>query len=108
DYDFNSDTFNLEHVLPQNPGAGWEQFSEEEIEAMVFRLGNMTLLQSSANRDQGNEAYAAKRPVYTASGFAVTCKLAEENAEWTPERLAARQTWMAKQATAIWRLARLP
>ncbi len=107
DYDFNSDTFNLEHVLPQNPGAGWDQFSEEEIEAMVFRLGNMTLLQSSANRDQGNEDYATKRPVYAQSGFAVTRKLAQENAEWNPERLAARQAWMAKQAIAIWQISQL-
>lgn len=107
DYDFNSDTFNLEHILPQNPGAGWEQFSEEEIEAMAFRLGNMTLLQSSANRDQGNDDYAAKRPAYAQSGFAVTRKLAEENSEWTPERIATRQTWMAKQATAIWRITQL-
>ncbi|MDX2043236.1 MAG: DUF262 domain-containing protein [Acidobacteriota bacterium] len=107
DYDFNSDTFNLEHVLPQNPGAGWDQFSEEEIEAMVFRLGNMTLLQSSANRDHGNEDYATKRPVYAQSGFAVTRKLAQENAEWNPERLAARQAWMAKQAIAIWQISQL-
>lgn len=107
DYDFNSDTFNLEHVLPQNPGAGWEQFSEEEIEAMAFRLGNMTLLQSSVNRDQGNDDYTAKRPVYAASGFAITRKLAEENAEWNPERLAKRQAWMAKQATAIWQISQL-
>ncbi len=107
DYDFNSDTFNLEHVLPQNPGADWKQFSEEEIESMVFRLGNMTLLQSSANRDQGNDNYTTKRPVYANSGFVVTRKLAEENAEWNPERIAARQSWMAKQAIAIWQISRL-
>lgn len=107
DYDFNSDTFNLEHVLPQNPGTDWKQFSEEEIETMVFRLGNMTLLQSSANRDQGNDNYTTKRPVYANSGFVVTRKLAEENAEWNPERIAARQSWMAKQAIAIWQISQL-
>ncbi|MFN0120222.1 MAG: DUF262 domain-containing protein, partial [Blastocatellia bacterium] len=55
EYDFDSATFNLEHILPQNPGTGWEAFSEEEIEAMVFRLGNLSLMQSADNRRQGNE-----------------------------------------------------
>ena len=107
DYDFESDAFNLEHVLPQNPGAGWEAFSEEEIEALAFRLGNMTLLQGGQNKDLGNADYAAKRPVYAASNFALTRKLAEENADWTPERLATRQNWMARQATTIWRITQL-
>lgn len=107
DYDFDSDTFNLEHILPQNPGAGWDAFTEEEIEALVFRLGNMTLMQAGQNRNAGNDDYAAKRPAYAASGFALTRKIAEENADWTPERIAARQNQMARQATSIWRIAQL-
>jgi len=107
EYDFDSDAFNLEHVLPQHPGAGWEAFTEEEIEALVFRLGNITLLQAGQNRDLGGADYAAKRPVYAASGFALTRKIAEENADWTPERIAARQNRMARQATSIWRIAQL-
>lgn len=107
DYDFDSDTFNLEHILPQNPGAGWEAFTEEEIEALVFRLGNLTLMQAGQNRNAGNEDYAAKRPAYAASGFALTRKIAEENADWTPERIAARQNQMARQAISIWRIAQL-
>ncbi len=107
EYDFDSDTFNLEHVLPQNPGAGWEAFTEEEIEAMVFRLGNMTLMETGKNRDLGNLDYAAKRSVYAASVFALTRTLAQETANWTPERIAARQSWMARQATSIWRIAQL-
>jgi hypothetical protein len=107
EYDFDSESFNLEHILPQHPAAGWEAFTEEEIEALVFRLGNMTLMQTSANRNQGNEDYAAKKTAYAASGFTVTRKIAEENTDWTPERIEARQNWMAKQATSIWRVAQL-
>jgi hypothetical protein len=95
------------NVLPQHPADGWEQFSEEEIEALVYRLGNMTLMLASANRAQGDDDYASKRPAYAASGFELTRKLAEENAEWTPGRIAARQTWMSRQAAAIWRIAQL-
>ncbi|MBL8208390.1 MAG: DUF262 domain-containing protein [Blastocatellia bacterium] len=107
DYDFDSESFNLEHILPQHPESGWDAFTEEEVEAMVFRLGNMTLLQTSANRNQGNEDYAAKKTAYAGSGFTLTRKIAEENTDWTPERIDARQNWMAKQATSIWRVAQL-
>ena len=107
DYDFDSDSFNLEHILPQNPDADWEAFSEEEIEAMVYRLGNMTLMKSGANKDAGNANFASKKAAYATSGFTLTRKVAEDNADWTPARLAARQQWMANQATSIWRIAQL-
>jgi hypothetical protein len=107
DLDFTSDTFTLEHVLPQNPRSGWESFTDEVAEALVYRLGNMTLIQGGANRDLGNAAYSAKRAAYEQSGFAITRQIARDHAEWTPERIASRQSWMATQATSIWRLGQL-
>ncbi|MBE9075979.1 DUF262 domain-containing protein [Romeria aff. gracilis LEGE 07310] len=106
-YDFDSDRFNLEHVLPQNPEVGWEAFSDDEAEAMVYRLGNMTLCETKLNRDLSNADYSRKREGYQRSNFLLTQKIAVENADWTPERVAARQSWMAKQATAIWRIPQL-
>jgi hypothetical protein len=105
--DFDSDSFTLEHILPENPEAGWEVFSDDELEALVYRIGNLTLLPKGANKDLGNASYAVKRPVYAASSFGITQKIAGDNADWTPERLAARQNWMAHQATAIWRIEQL-
>lgn len=105
DYSFTSDSFNIEHVLPQHPESGWDAFSDAEHEAMVYRLGNMTLLQAGSNKDLGNAPYEAKRAAYAASGFAITRRIAEEHVEWTPERVAGRQAWMAAQATSIWRVA---
>lgn len=107
DYDFTSDAFTLEHVLPQNPLTGWDGFTDEEAETLVYRLGNLTLMQAGTNRDLGNAQYPAKRMAYAESGFAITRRLAQESAEWTPERIAARQVWMANQATSIWRIAQL-
>ncbi len=105
--DFASDSFNLEHILPENPEEGWDAFSEDEEEALVYRLGNLTLLTNSANKRLGNSTYPIKRPVYADSSFQITRKVAEENADWNPERLAARQNWMANQATSIWRIDQL-
>jgi len=107
DLDFDSDTFNIEHVLPQNPQQGWQAFPEEETESYVYRLGNMTLLRNSQNCDLANGDYTTKRQVLQQSNFQITRGLADENADWTPERLAARQRGMANQATAIWRIAQL-
>ncbi len=106
-HDFASDSFNIEHVLPQNAPDGWGGIGNDDAEALVYRLGNMTLLQAGANRDLGNLDYAQKRPMYQQSGFAITRKLGDDHAEWTPDRIAAQQNWMATQATAIWRIAQL-
>lgn len=107
DYSFTSDAFNIEHVLPQNAPDGWGGFGNDDAEALVYRLGNMTLLQASANRDLGAVVYDQKRAIYEQSGFAITKKLANDNSEWNPERIAAQQNWMATQATSIWRIAQL-
>ncbi len=106
-YDFASDAFNIEHVLPQNAPDNWGGIGNDDAQALLYRLGNMTLLQTGANRDLGNAEYALRRATYKQSGFAITKKLGDENAEWTPERIAAHQYWMATQATAIWRIAQL-
>ncbi|MBF0436467.1 MAG: DUF262 domain-containing protein [Magnetococcales bacterium] len=107
DYSFVSDTFNIEHVLPQNAPDGWGGFGNDDADALIYRLGNMTLLEEGANRDLGTMAYEQKRQVYRQSNFAVTRKLANDHAEWTPEQIAAHQNWMSHQATAIWRIAQL-
>ena len=107
DYDFESDSFNVEHILPQNPELGWDTFNDEEVEAMIYRLGNMTLLKKGTNKNLGNEAFSVKKPVFSESQFELTRKIAEENADWTPERISARQKALAKMATSVWRIAQL-
>lgn len=107
DCDFESDAFNLEHVLPENPADGWNGFSDEDVEAMTFRLGNLSLMKTSENKDLGNKPYSEKRLTYAVSAFAITRKIAEDYTDWTPERIAARQRWMANQATALWRVDQL-
>jgi hypothetical protein len=107
DYSFVSDAFNIEHVLPQNALDGWGEFGNDDADALVYRLGNMTLLQAGTNRDLGTADYAQKRTVYQQSSFAITQKLANDNVEWKPDRIAAQQNWMATQATAVWRIAQL-
>lgn len=107
EYSFTSDGFNVEHVLPQNAPDGWGGIGNDDADTLVYRLGNMTLLQTGANRDLGTAAYNTKRATYQHSTFHITRKLAEDNSEWTAERIVAHQNWMAAQATAVWRIPQL-
>jgi Protein of unknown function (DUF1524) len=105
--DRENQAFTVEHVLPQNPEEGWDQFSEADITACVYRLGNMTMLERGENGDVANSAFEIKRPVYTGSEYAMTRAIAESQDGWTPDTIDQRQRKMAQAATAIWRVPQL-
>jgi hypothetical protein len=107
EHDADSLRYSIEHVLPENPGDGWPQFGDAQRDESVYRLGNLTLLETKENRPLGNASFEAKREVYRDSQFEITKNIARDNADWTVDRLAERQRWMAAQATAIWRIAQL-
>jgi len=94
----------VEHVLPENPGPGWEVFDDRLQEAMVHRLGNLALLEAAANRDAGNASYAMKREAYSRSSFELTRRIPRDAESWTPEAIDARQRSMAKMAAAVWKV----
>ena len=103
-FEFESAKHGIEHVLPENPRDDWHQFDDQQREASTYCLGNMTLLRTADNRDLGTSGYAEKRLVYQKSDFAITRKLAEDFDTWTVEKIRSHQTWMARQATGIWRV----
>ncbi len=107
DHDFDSDAFNIEHVLPQHVEHGWQAFKEGEIEAMCYRLGNMALLERGPNRQIGNLAYSEKRPVLLQSQFQLTAKLAHDYAEWNPKAIDSRQQALANMAISVWKISQL-
>lgn len=104
DVDQESSAVSVEHVLPVGAGDDWGEFSDSEVDRLVFRLGNMTLMRAGMNRDAGIAGYEQKRKLYAQSEFVLTAKMAQDYDEWTADKVHARQSWMAKQATAIWRL----
>ncbi len=106
-YDFESDSYNLEHIMPESIQEGWDHIEDRDHDQFVYRLGNLTILNKSVNRDLGNSEFEAKKEKYAESEFSLTKRIATENSEWTPERIAEHQKWMARQATAIWRIAQL-
>lgn len=61
------DDISVEHILPQNPGGASQwviDFSEEQREAWLHRLGNLMLLSRRKNTSLGNLDFASKKVRY--------------------------------------------
>lgn len=101
------DLLTVEHVLPQSPGDAWPQFATDELDSMTFRLANLVLMHRSPNRRAGNKSWAEKRPLLLQSNIGLTRQLAEQNAEWTPTQLMARQRALAHLAKSVWKVSQL-
>ncbi len=104
--DPDTDPGTIEHILPQNPSEEWsEEFPKRYWEEAIYRLGNFTLLEVSANRLVGSAVYSEKLQKYKESKYALTQKIAELAPEsWTLELLNERQAALAKRAVHLWRL----
>ncbi len=106
--DFCSETYNIEHILPQQAEDGWGGLSFQQMQALTYRLGNMILLNDTDNRDLGNKSYAEKKALFARSQFLTTQKVVQDfKEEWNAQSIAARQLYMAKQAKSIWKVAQL-
>jgi len=93
---------NLEHILPQNPtSADWSDFTSDEASAYAYRLGNMTLLQRSANQKLGNGPWTQKRTVLQSSALHLNAELSAVE-EWTKDVIEDRQEELAQEAIGVW------
>lgn len=103
--DPDADPASIEHVLPENPAARWdESFPEQHWANYIYRLGNLSLLEAGINRRIGNAEYGDKLAAYADSRYHLTRQLAEHAPdEWNPDTLTARQARMARRATHLWR-----
>jgi len=103
--DYEADPASIEHILPENPLESWSDcFDLERHDRFVYRLGNLTLLEPSLNRQVGNQAWSEKVLSYATSGYQMTQTLAAGGyAEWTSAALDLRQSQMAQRAVHIWR-----
>jgi hypothetical protein len=91
---------NLEHVLPEHPGPAWK-IDRRIVGTYYKRIGNLVLLQSSANTAIGNDDFAAKREAYKKSRFSLT-KMVSRKRQWRPEEIEDRQKALAQIAVSTW------
>lgn len=98
-----SETDTVEHILPQNPGVEWGD-DNYNFDTLIYRLGNMCLLEKSINKEIENKAYNDKKSAYKRSLFITTCAIANDYQQWNAESINQRQHQMAECAKGIWRI----
>lgn len=104
DFDLESAKYSIEHILPEHPSAAWSFIEESKQERMIYRIGNMTPLESSRNKELGNGEYASKRLSYQQSAFMMTQAVAEHYDTWNEEKIESRQKQLADKAAGIWKI----
>ena len=104
-HDWESDTGTIEHILPENPSAQWdESFNPDRQKDFIYRLGNLMLLEPTINRQCQNGSFEDKRTEYGRSSYATAKALGlSDQADWSPATLALRQERMAQRAAHVWR-----
>lgn len=93
----------IEHILPQNPGAEWGD-DNYDFDSLIYRLGNMCLLEKKYNKDLQNASYNKKSEVYLQSSFVTTNTIPAEYAVWDRNTINKRQQKMGKCAKSIWKI----
>ncbi len=104
DFDFESAAYSLEHILPEHPSETWSHIEESKQDRLIYRIGNMTPLETNRNRDLGNSDYTAKRQVFEQSVFTITKAIAEHYEVWDEQKIESRQKQLANIAAGIWKL----
>ncbi|MBA4501695.1 DUF262 domain-containing protein [Marinobacterium marinum] len=101
-YDTNS--VNLEHVLPLTPDPIWENaFTQDEMRSYQRRIGNLAIMASKLNSTIGNGCFEDKKEHYTDSTFKFT-KMISANNGWNKDAIDSRQRQMAEVAVKHWSL----
>jgi hypothetical protein len=99
---FDSASVTIEHVLPKNPSVGWK-IAADEAKGVVNRLGNLALLEATANHGVGNSPFADKKAVLSGSKFTLTNEIGLVK-EWSLDEINKRQQKLAKLAVQTWPL----
>lgn len=105
--DHESDLYTIEHILPENADEMWGDFTFDEINRSVYRLGNLTLLEKNLNREAAQKKYSEKITYFKQSNSELSKLIPEHYNTWNEDKLAARQRELAKHAKAIWRIQEL-
>ena len=83
--------FEIEHILPKNPGDNYPEFDESDKEIYTNILANLIPLSSPLNASIQNSVYSSKRSRYEQdSMYKTPRKLAEQYSTWTKADLKNR------------------
>ncbi len=102
-FDYSDSSITIEHILPENPSDEWfKLFPAEEIKNYIYRIGNMTLLESDKNKEAGSKEYKRKISIYKSSKFRITKELDYD--EWGMGSISKRQKKLSEVAKDVWKI----
>ena len=104
DIPWDSDIYTIEHILPESADENWGEFTDEEVNRSVYRLGNLTLLEKKLNGDAGVLPFTDKLEIFNKSNSKLTNVISEHYETWNEDKISSRQKQLAKEAKSIWRL----
>jgi len=115
--------YEIEHILATHANeTAKREFGEGDLPKLIHQLGNLTLLEKSANSSIRNGPYSLKKGEYIKSNLLLTQLLAHRPsvgaatkvnkavanlnayAEWNANKLAIRQEELRKLARKVWRI----
>jgi uncharacterized protein with ParB-like and HNH nuclease domain len=102
-----SDIYTIEHILPESADETWGDFSGEEVERSIYRLGNLTLLEKKLNRDADTLKYQDKKDYFIKSNCNLTKNIPNSFETWNESKITTRQRELAKAAKSIWSIQEL-
>ena len=91
-------TMTLEHIIPQN-----SEDAGADMQPLLHKLGNLTLLSDEENVKAGNKPFSAKKPIFGRSRLSINKKLIDSD-DWGPEQATERQGDLLKQTKEIFKL----
>lgn len=92
---------NLEHVLPKKPLENWPNFTPEEAELWLNRLGNQALMRASENSDVKSGGFEGKKKLYVKSAYVLTSQIAKFS-DWSISSIEKRQLSLAALSVKTW------
>lgn len=93
----------IEHVLPQNFSQNWSAPQGEDYSSLVYRFGNMILVEEGLNREAGNSNFVVKKDIIARSQFSLAHSVSQRDC-WGEAEVNQMQENMARLALKIWRV----
>jgi hypothetical protein len=95
------DEANIEHIFPQNAGAAWP--NRNELEPLIWHIGNLTVLGKRLNSKAQNKSFTDKcSDHYVKSEITMTKNLLKIS-KWDATSIRARAKALSATALQIWK-----
>ena len=97
----------IEHILPQTPGAQWQEALgenwREAVREWTHTLGNLTLVTGDWNSSLSNAPFSHKKPRLAGHALLLNSKyFSRDIPTWDAHAIEERGKWLTEQVLEIW------